>query len=69
MQGVVTGFVLQLFHDNKYTPDIMIYSQEVQHMCCVKKGANHPSAPIPEEGKWVRAKEIRDISGLTHGVG
>lgn len=47
----------------------MIYSQEVQHMCCVKKGANHPSAPIPEEGKWVRAKEIRDISGLTHGVG
>lgn len=47
----------------------MIYSQEIQHMCCVKKGANHPSAPIPEEGKWVRAKEIRDISGLTHGVG
>ena len=38
-------------------------------MCCVKKGANHPSAPIPEEGKWVRAKEIKDISGLTHGVG
>ena len=47
----------------------MIYSQEVQHMCCVKKGANHPSAPIPEEGKWVRAKEVTDISGLTHGVG
>ena len=47
----------------------MIYSHEVQHMCCVKKGANHPSAPIPEEGKWVRAKEIKDISGLTHGVG
>ena len=38
-------------------------------MCCVKKGANHPSAPIPEEGKWVRAKEVTDISGLTHGVG
>ena len=37
----------------------MIYSQEVQQMCCVKKGANHESAPIPEEGKWVRAKEIR----------
>ena len=47
----------------------MIYTQEVQHMCCVKKGANHPSAPIPEEGKWVNAKEIKDISGLTHGVG
>jgi NifU homolog involved in Fe-S cluster formation len=47
----------------------MVYTQEVQHMCCVKKGANHPSAPIPEEGKWVRAKEVKDISGLTHGVG
>ena len=47
----------------------MIYSHEVQQMCCVKKGANHPSAPIPEEGKWVRAKEIKDISGLTHGIG
>ncbi|MCF0180832.1 MAG: iron-sulfur cluster assembly scaffold protein [Muribaculaceae bacterium] len=47
----------------------MIYSQEVQDMCCVAKGANHPSAPIPEEGKWVRSKEIKDISGLTHGIG
>lgn len=47
----------------------MIYSNEVQHMCVVNKGANHPCAPIPEEGQWVRAKEIRDISGLTHGVG
>ena len=47
----------------------MIYSHEVEHMCVVKKGANHPSAPIPEEGKWVRAREIKDISGLTHGVG
>ena len=47
----------------------MIYSHEVQQMCCVKKGANHPSAPIPEEGRWVRAKEVTDISGLTHGVG
>src|SRR5574344_2119465 len=47
----------------------MIYSHEVQQMCCVSKGANHQSAPIPEEGKWVRAKEITDISGLTHGIG
>ena len=47
----------------------MIYSAEVQHMCPVAKGADHGPAPIPEEGKWVRAKEIRDISGLTHGVG
>ena len=47
----------------------MIYSHEVQQMCCVKKGANHASAPIPQEGKWVVAKEIKDISGLTHGIG
>ena len=47
----------------------MIYTQEVQHMCCVAKGANHANAPIPEEGKWVHAKEIKDISGLTHGIG
>jgi NifU-like protein involved in Fe-S cluster formation len=47
----------------------MIYSHEVQNMCVVAKGPNHGPAPIPEEGKWVRAKEIKDISGLTHGVG
>ena len=47
----------------------MIYSSEVAEMLCVAKGPNHGPAPIPEEGKWVRAKEIKDISGLTHGVG
>lgn len=47
----------------------MIYSHEVQHQCVVKKGPNHGPAPIPEEGKWVRAKQISDINGLTHGVG
>ncbi|MDR2511612.1 MAG: hypothetical protein LBC89_04025 [Bacteroidales bacterium] len=47
----------------------MIYSHEVQQMCCVKKGADHPSAPIPQEGKWTRSKEVSDISGLTHGIG
>ena len=47
----------------------MIISQEVEKMCKVSKGANHGPAPIPEEGKWVKAKEIKDISGLTHGVG
>ena len=47
----------------------MIYSHEVQHMCVVKKGANHQCAPIPEEGKWVRATQITDISGLTHPRG
>jgi NifU-like protein involved in Fe-S cluster formation len=47
----------------------MEYSHEVQHMCVVKKGPDHGPAPIPEEGKWVKAKEVKDISGLTHGVG
>ena len=47
----------------------MIYSAEVERMCPVAKGAYHGPAPIPEEGKWVQAKEISDISGLTHGIG
>lgn len=47
----------------------MQYSSEVENMCPVAKGAYHGPAPIPEEGKWVQAKEISDISGLTHGVG
>ncbi|HHY52111.1 MAG TPA: hypothetical protein GX499_02565 [Clostridiales bacterium] len=47
----------------------MIYSHEVEHMCPVAKGAYHGPAPIPQEGRWVQAKEIKDISGLTHGVG
>ncbi len=47
----------------------MVYSQEVQNMCPVTVGASHGCAPIPEEGKWVNAREIKDISGMTHGVG
>ncbi len=47
----------------------MIYTSEVQHMCPIAKGAYHGPAPIPEEGKWVQAKEIGDISGFTHGIG
>ena len=46
----------------------MIYSKEVDNMCVVAKGPNHGPAPIPEEGKWIYAKEIKDISGYTHGV-
>ncbi len=44
-------------------------SHEVQEMCPVTKGARHDPAPIPEEGKWVKSKQISDVSGLTHGVG
>ena len=47
----------------------MNYSHEVENMCTVKKGPHHGPAPIPEEGKWVKAYEIKDISGLSHGIG
>ncbi len=47
----------------------MQYSHEVQNMCQIAKGPNHGPAPIPVEGKCVQAKEVTDISGLTHGVG
>lgn len=47
----------------------MQYSHEVEEMLCVAKGAKHEPAPIPQEGLWLGAKEITDISGLTHGVG
>ena len=47
----------------------MKYSVEVEHMCPLAKGAYHGPAAIPQEGKWVQAKEIKDISGLTHGIG
>ncbi|MDO4534409.1 MAG: hypothetical protein Q4B63_01195 [Clostridium perfringens] len=47
----------------------MMYSSEVQEMCVIAKGPNHGPAPIPVEGKWVQAKEVKDISGLTHGIG
>ena len=47
----------------------MHYSREVEQMCSVTKGPHHGAAPIPEEGKWVKATEIKDISGFSHGVG
>ena len=47
----------------------MQYTKEVEEMVCVAKGPNHGPAPIPEEGKWIQAKEIKDISGYTHGIG
>ena len=38
-------------------------------MCSVHQDVHHGCAPIPEEAKWVQAKEVKDISGFTHGVG
>ena len=48
--------------------DIQV-SQEVEKMCCVKRGVKGTPAPIPQEGEWTKCKEITDISGLTHGCG
>ena len=47
----------------------MEYTNQVKSMCKVTCGANHGCAPIPEEGKWVYSREIKDISGFTHGIG
>ncbi len=47
----------------------MNYSKEVLEMCKVAKGPHHGPAPIPEEGRWVKAYEIKDISGMSHGIG
>lgn len=44
-------------------------SKHIKGCVCVNSGATHKNAPIPEEGKWINAKLIQDISGLTHGVG
>ncbi len=58
----------------------MIYSHEVEMMCPVAQGVNHGAAPIPEEAKWVKAKEIKEgiiqealvetigCSGMTHSA-
>ncbi len=47
----------------------MTYSHEVAAMCPVAKGVNHGPAPIPQEGKWTKTKEVSEINGFTHGVG
>ena len=47
----------------------MIYTAQVEHMCPVASGCDHGPAPIPQEGEWTKVKGVKDISGLTHGVG
>ena len=47
----------------------IFYSHEVESMCPIAKGPMHGPAPIPEEGKWVKAYDVKDISGFTHGIG
>jgi len=47
----------------------IFYTKDVLEQCSVRKGCDHGPAPIPEEGQWVRSKEIKDVSGLSHGIG
>lgn len=47
----------------------MIYTKEVELMCPVHQGVHHGAAPVPEQAKWVKVKDVSDISGLTHGIG
>ena len=47
----------------------MTLTPEVECMMHITKGPKNGPAPIPQEGKWTQAKEVKDISGLTHGVG
>ena len=47
----------------------MIYTAQVEHMCPVASGCDHGPAPIPQEGEWTKVKGVKDISGLTHGIG
>ena len=44
-------------------------THEVEKMKKVACPLGHGPAELPEEGQWVAVKEIKDISGLSHGVG
>ncbi len=47
----------------------MQYTCEIDEMCTISQGTHHGPSPIPQEGGWTRVKEVKDIKGLTHGVG
>ena len=47
----------------------MIYSHEVEQMCTLRQGCSHGPAPIPEEGNWVKSKQVSDISGFSNSIG
>ncbi len=47
----------------------MVYTHEIEKMCKVTKGCDHGPAPIPQEGAWTKVYEIKDVNGLSHGVG
>jgi len=44
-------------------------THEVERMKKVACPKGHGPAELPQEGNWTQVKEIRDISGLSHGIG
>ncbi|MDR3178644.1 MAG: hypothetical protein LBT82_01125 [Oscillospiraceae bacterium] len=47
----------------------MEYCDKISNMCVVNKGLNHGPSPIPQEGKWTKCFDVKDINGLSHGIG
>ncbi len=47
----------------------MNYTEQINEMCKVKNLKTHGPSPLPMEGKWIKAKDLNQISGLSHGVG
>ena len=47
----------------------MEITHEVERMKKVACPKGHGPAELPQEGNWTQVKEIRDISGLSHGIG
>lgn len=44
-------------------------TEELKAMCIVKQGPNHGPSALPQEGGWIKVKQINDISGFAHGCG
>lgn len=47
----------------------MEFTHEVERMKKVACPKGHGPAELPQEGAWTQVKEIKDISGLSHGIG
>ena len=46
---------------------VVIKGEEMDN--CVKNMKGYGPSPIPQEGKWDQTKEIKEISGFSHGCG
>lgn len=44
----------------------MKYTKQLQNMTNVACSKSHGPAPIPEEGKYIKATQVSDISGFSH---